>query len=382
MSKREKSIVIIHCQPLEIYPPVTNCINFLAKEVGEGYRLHVITSEPESVKTLYANKRVDILRISNSKKARGAVGTVMRFAKFTIRALFKLIRLKPAAILYFESHSALPVFAYKRFFNKNARVFIHYHEYMSPDDYAQPGMRTINFAHSKEKYLFKTAEWISHTNNERMDLFLKDNPSLDKRRCHIMPNYPLREWAFIPDREKKIGQVCGLVYVGSFGSFEDLYIKEFLTWVKQNAGTIFLDIYSFKVPAHVVAFIEELGAKNIELKGAVNYDSLPSVLTNYNVGVIMYKATSLNVLHSEPNKLFEYLGCGLDVWFPEEMLGCYPYIHEETYPKVIKVNFKDIDNFDFKSAIKRDGLKERDIAFYCEDVVQPLAYKLLNVSGK
>lgn len=377
MDKGKKNIVIIHCQALEIYPPVINCINFLSKEISEGYRLNVITTESDSVKTLYANKKVDILRISNNKRVKGGVGTLLRFANFTIRTLFKLIRSKPTAILYFESHSALPVFAYKRFFNKNARIFIHYHEYMSPDDYAQPGMRTINFAHSKEKHLFKTAEWISHTNSERMALFLKDNPSLDKRVCRIMPNYPSREWAFIPNRKKTIDQVCKLVYVGSFGSFEDLYIKEFLTWIKQNTGTISLDIYSFKVPAHVVAFIAELDAKNIELKGAVNYDSLPLVLKQYNVGIIMYKATSLNVKHSEPNKLFEYLGCGLDVWFPEEMLGCYEYIHSESYPKVIKINFREIESFDFKSAIKRDGLKERNISFYSEDVLKPLAHKLI-----
>ncbi len=378
MGRESKNIVIIHCQALEIFPPVINCINFLSKEIGEERRLNVITSEPDAVRTLYANKKVDILRISNNKKVKGSVGTLMRFANFTIRTLLKLIRLKPAAILYYESHSALPVFVYKRFFNKNVRVFIHYHEYMSPNDYAQPGMRIISFAHSKEKYLFKKAEWISHTNNERMALFLNDNPSIDKSVCRLIPNYPSREWAFVQDKKKYFNQVCKFVYVGSFGSFEDLYIKEFLTWIKQNAGAVFLDIYSFNVPAHIVAFITELGAQNIELKGAVSYELLPLVLKEYNVGVILYKATTLNFKHNAPNKLFEYQGCGLDVWFPEEMLGCYEYIHSETYPKVIKVNFREIDKFDYKFAINRNGLKERSIAFYCEDVLTPLAKKLVN----
>lgn len=332
--------------------------------------------------SFYENDKVDILRLSHTKRGKGRIGTLIKFVLFTIRTLFKLIKLKPAAILYYESHSALPVFAYKRYFNKSVRIFIHYHEYMSPDDYRQPGMRIINYAHSKEKYLYKIAEWISHTNSDRMDLFLKDNPFVNKSICNTMPNFPSREWALSSSRQKSSKPICKMVYVGSFGSFEDLYIEEFLKWVKQNAATVSLDIYSFNIPAHVVSFISELGAMNVKLKGAVNYDSLPLVLKKYNVGIILYKATNLNFKHNAPNKLFEYLGCGLDVWFPEEMTGCYQYIHSETYPKVIKVNFREIESFDFKCAIKRDGLKERNVSFYCEEVLKPLAYKLFAIAGK
>lgn len=382
MSKKLENIVVIHFQALEIFPPVLNCIRFLSKEIGDSARLNVITTRPDAINTLFSNEKIDILRISNSKRIKGGIGTLWRFANFTIRTLLRLIKLKPASILYYESHSALPTYIYKRFFNKNVRVLIHYHEYMSPEDYAQPGMRTINYSHLKEEYLYKIAVWISHTNNERMALFLKDNPSVNKSVCGIMPNYPSRKWACIPGRKKSIDEVCRLVYLGSFGSFEDLYIKEFLTWVKQQAGKVTLDIYSFSVPAHVTAFITGLGAQNIELKGTVNYESLPAVLKEYNVGVIMYKATTLNFKHNAPNKLFEYLGCGLDVWFPEEMQGCFEYIHSETHPKVIKVNFRDIKNFDYSTAIKRDGVNERDITFYCEDVLEPMAQKLLVTANK
>ena len=50
----------------------------------------------------------------------------------------------------------------------------------------------------------------------------------------------------------------------------------------------------------------------------------------------------LNFVHNAPNKLFEYLNCGLDIWYPEEMIGCRAYDQIE-YPTIKQINFNDIE---------------------------------------
>jgi hypothetical protein len=41
---------------------------------------------------------------------------------------------------------------------------------------------------------------------------------------------------------------------------------------------------------------------------------------------------------------------------------------EETFPKIIPVDFEKLDEFDFKKAINRDGLSYKETNFFYEDV--------------
>lgn len=52
------------------------------------------------------------------------------------------------------------------------------------------------------------------------------------------------------------------------------------------------------------------------LDSGINYSDLPGVIRAYDVGVILYNGHIANYVFNAPNKLFEYLACGLDVWSP------------------------------------------------------------------
>jgi hypothetical protein len=249
---------------------------------------------------------------------------------------------------------------------------------MTPLEYAQKGMRVINYSHKKEKYLYRRANWISHTNKKRVELFLADHPDVNRRVCKVLPNYPPKDWLTSMNPRRAAGSPLRLVYVGSFGSLEHLFIRELLTWIKALNGQLTLDVYSYNVSPEVYDFFSSLEASNVQLKGSINYSQLPSILANYNVGLIFYKATSLNVEHCAPNKLFEYLACGLDVWFSEEMTGCYPYMRDDVYPKVIKVDFKNLSGFEYKKATNRTGLNEQGSEFFSENVFAPLINEMVN----
>ena len=370
-----KKIVIVHHQPLEMFPPVLNLLRYLSTQLANQFKVFVLTTQSELNFRMLEAGNISITRIYKTNRNNRTLKKVFNFGLFVIRSLFLLLKSRPDSILYYESHSALPVFLYYKYFRGKSKLFIHYHEYMTHAEYSSPGMRLINYSHKKEGLLYTIASWISHTNEKRMELFLKDNPRINKEVCKTLPNYPPLAWAFdIAISNRKTFPVR-LVYVGSFGSFETLYIKELLNWVNRSPSFI-LDIYSFNVTDEVNDFISAMNSKNIQVKGNVDYDLLPSVLKAYTVGIILYKANSLNFQYNAPNKLFEYLAIGLDVWFPEEMLGCLPYVREDVYPKVIKVDFKNLKDFEYQKALNKTSLVKRNNDFFCENIFGPLVNKL------
>jgi hypothetical protein len=60
---------------------------------------------------------------------------------------------------------------------------------------------------------------------------------------------------------------------------------------------------------------------------------LPQVLSQYDVGLILYRCRTLNFVYNATNKLFEYLVCGLDVWYPPCMLGLKTYARSTIAPR-------------------------------------------------
>ena len=94
------------------------------------------------------------------------------------------------------------------------------------------------------------------------------------------------------------------------------------------------------------------------------------MLVNYDVGLILYNGNSTNFIYNAPNKLFEYLACGLDVWFSKDLVTSKDYIIENSYPKILEVDFNRLDKFDYQFAISRKGLFHKPTDFYCELVYQ------------
>jgi hypothetical protein len=158
---------------------------------------------------------------------------------------------------------------------------------------------------------------------------------------------------------------------------EGTYLRHLSEWVQEKTEEFLLDIYSYNYTKDVETYFNNLQAPNIRFFPlGINYQNIPEVIGTYHVGLIIYASDYVNTVHCAPNKLFEYLACGLDVWFPEEMLGIYPYEQSDVYPKVVKVDFKKLDDFDYKAALEREGLPESKDQYYYESVY-PELYKAL-----
>lgn len=384
-----QKLAIIHYMPLEYYPPVTNLIDYIATEHSDKFR-HLKIYSCHNIK-----KRIPYTISSSVKGNPKSVANIVRFPfpkdnesspirlfkylYFNIFTIFSLILFKPDTILYYESFSVWPAWFYTKFINRNCRIFIHNHEYASPEWY-QRSMRLVKQYHKLEKkWLYPKAVWISQTNEKRLSYFLMDHLGLSTSTLHILPNYPPKRWKSVAKQniDKSDNAPLKIVYVGSL-SFHSTYIKEFCEWVLKQDGKIEFHIYSYNSYSDVNSYLKSLNAKVIRFyDGGIEYMQQPAILHRYDVAVILYNPVNINYTYNAPNKLFEYLACGLDVWYPDKMKGPEPYKRDSVYPKVLSIDFENLDSFSWKAAISREGLKEEKSAYYCEEVYKELVEAIL-----
>jgi len=317
-----------------------------------------------------ANTR--IFRYGAKTKPIGAFARAWHYWRFYLLTLLRLLLTRPATVIYFESISAFPACIYKLVINRKARIFIHYHEYMTPQEYAG-GMRLVQLFHRLEKKIYGRASWISHTNADRMQRFVQDMDGIAIPNRHILPNYPPKSWWTPPGSSSS--KPVRAVYVGSL-SLDTMYTREFAAWVISRQGEIVWDIYSLNITPEAADFIRSLPGGLVNLNPGVNYDRLPQILGKYDLGVILYTGHVPNWIYNAPNKLFEYLSAGLDVWVSNVMTGSLPYVTGTTYPRVLAVDFSQLDKFDLHRALDKSGLSLSQPAWYSEEVYRPLWMEL------
>lgn len=340
LSKVTNHIVIIHFRPLDGYPPIQNILRIFSRK--ENLRLSVFSSVSSSSGRDFSIENSDIYWSDTFLGYRNRI--IRLFGGhifFNIKCFTYLILKRPKKIIYFESISAIPCLMYKWIF-KESEVFVHYHEYTTKEEYTK-GMFMERFAHSLEKKMYNNFKWISHTNKERLTFFKNDCNIKNNQILHVMPNYPMSEWTVdkseivkIPIEEKS----NRFIYVGPI-NFEDTYIIEICKYIGAKPDSS-LEIVSNRIPQYFLDFLQANKYTNINLLGEVKNSELPYVLESNKIGLILYKCQTKNQIYAQPNKLFEYLRIGLDVWFPKEMLGCYDFQSIEN-PKVVCIDFNNIE---------------------------------------
>lgn len=368
------SILIVHFQPLEAYPPIMNLLNFLSEEKG-GDRIEVITtSAAKSVLPQYrAPGKISIKRAGRTGLSMPAASRYFNYFLFNSYCLLRLLVTRPEQVLYYETLSSYPPYLYKRYFNRKAKLYIHYHEYTSKEEF-RTGMKLQSFFHQREQKIYTQASWISHTNEQRMKMFTEDESLGPLVTGHLLPNYPPRSWA-AGDRSRTEAPVK-FVYAGAL-SMDTMYTRQFAEWIEKKKGAATWDIYSTNISEGARTYLQGLGTEFIRLHEGVDYFTLPDILRSYHVGVILYNGHIPNYIYNAPNKLFEYLASGLDVWFPDVMKGALPYITKDTYPRVSGIDFTRMDEIDMEHLLTRTGLRYKPSEFYAEDVFSPLAGRLL-----
>ncbi len=369
-------IVIIHFNPLERYPPVTNLLNFLSVK-SKRQIIVVSTCNARHSGLKNYEKRTENIIIKRSRHVNSSsVLRLFNYFLFYSKCLYLLIKHRPKSILYFETISSLAPLFYKKIKGPKVKLLAHYHEYTSVHEYKH-NMRLVTLMHQMETRMYPWAySWISQTNEVRLEKFINDNglEKIDQPVFHTMPNYPSKYWA----KRKAVFNSTDkirLVYVGSLG-YDTMYLQELADWVRKNKDYMSLDFYAYNIDERAKQFLQEQNDNCIRFHGGCDYNELPEILKDYDVGLSIYKPVSDNWIYNAPNKIFEYLACGLDVWFSRTMTYTKRLERGDVFPKIIAVDFEDLDEFDFRKAIKRDGLLHKESGFFYE-CVYPEIYRCM-----
>jgi hypothetical protein len=331
-------IVILHFQPLEKYPPILNLIRDIEREGVEKVSVLSTNTSNNWFKSLIALHRWGYL--GSNKFTRYATYII-----FNALALLYLLFKKPTKVVYYETLSCWPVYWYKKI-RSNSKVFIHFHEYTSCEEKKKSSAYYKNLL-DKETYLLQQADWVSHTNDDRMRLFQLDYPFLQDRQCHVFPNYPPADWSVCAQQiraNRAASDIIKLVYVGALG-MQTTYIKELAEWIQEQRGKYNLDIYTDNIEPEVMAFLQNLNCSYIKMKAAIPYFDLPEVLAQYDIGVVLYKGHIPNYIYNVPNKVMEYLACGLSVIYSKELVTTSVFQEKFALMQMKAIDFKN--NLDF-----------------------------------
>ena len=220
-------------------------------------------------------------------------------------------------ITVFETLSIFPFWLVSKIF-KSKKGHVHFHEYISEAE------RSASSAYMK--FLFKLEDQIlkkyscSQTNEHRKQLLLTDKPFLKPEMVELRPNMPPKSWwnNYGQFKKKSSNAKLNLVYVGAFDN-KTMYVKEVLDWVIANQEQLELTIISQQLDEHTKDLIASYDTTAIKLIEPVNYYELPKELVKYDVGLVLYKGVIDNHKFSVPNKVYEYLACGLMVIADREL---------------------------------------------------------------
>jgi hypothetical protein len=367
-------LAIIHFAPLELYPPVQNLLQELERKKPSSeviiFTTAPVTDDLRRFKLKGAG--IKIIRLGRSGQKLGILTRYWNYLRFNMACLLFLIRVQPIRILYLETLSAFPAYIYRRFFRRNSELYIHYHEYTTPEEY-RTGMKLTNYFHRLEKWLYPKARWVSHTNEYRMARFKQDIHPVSIGNPHILPNFPPKSWSSVP--KPVIGSPVKVVYAGAL-SLTSMYTKEFAQWVIQQNGKVYWDVYTYNCTDDARTYLQSLQTSYIHVNRGVNYDELPAILKKYDVGVVLYNGHIPNYIYNAPNKLFEYQASGLAVWFPDVMVGSLPFCTKGTYPEIIALNFTRLSEVRIDQLIERSAYSLKESTFFCEEALAPLITKI------
>jgi hypothetical protein len=331
-----KEIAIVHFQPLERYPPVMNIINTLANYKDKSKTEVYTTLNPDG--NWFKKEGIKINRITQNNKS--SIKRYWCYFVFNLLTTIKLFIQKPSIILGIETLSFFPIYIYK-VFNKNAYIVLHHHEYY-PLDFISKSSAYYKFLHKVEKKLYKLVDCVSLTNDDRLGFFLDDYKFIDKNKLIISENFPPYDWVDIAKQNKKPvpDDIIRIVHVGSLGG-QTMYVKEIVDWVIAQNGKYQLDFYTENIETDVKEYLIKLNFNYIRLMGSIKYFELPKMLVNYDIGLTIYKKCFVNTTYLVPNKVLEYLACGLYVWYSSDLISTSKFVKKNKLNGCVEIDFRN-----------------------------------------
>lgn len=327
-------IAIIHFNIIEKYPPVMNFI-FDALEENPALKTVVFTTKNTTsfITPNFPNTKIYRFGTISSNP-------VKRYASylwFNLMSSVILLVNKVDKVTVFETLSIFPFWLVSNLL-KRIEGHIHFHEYISkPERRASSVYMKVLFK-LEDKLLTKYP--CSQTNEDRKRLFLIDKPFLNSEMVEVRRNMPPNSWwkNYGQFKNKFSDAKIKLVYVGTCDN-QTMFVKEVLDWVETNQDQLELSIISQQLDDQTRDLIAFYNTSSIKLLEPVNYYELPTELVKYDFGLVLYKGHIPNFVYNVPNKVHEYLSCGLQVIVDQNLISTVKL----GVAQIHKVDYKSLD---------------------------------------
>jgi len=307
-------------------------MNVIDSTVIEGFETQIISTYHRG-SDWFVNSNSEILRIG---KAYGSfINRYLCYLQFAIIGFWKLLKFKPKAIMMYESYSVLPVFLYTILFPE-VNILIHYHEFVSKTE-MQSASAYSKFLYFLEKRLLSKSIWVSQTNIDRKIKIQALFSQMNEKQLRVFPNYPSKNWAEKgKNRNAENSEIVKFIHVGSLG-IETTYIAEFIEWIQAQNGRATLTVVS----QNLELAVRDLIANNqwVTLISDFPYQELPNVIIENHIGVVLYNGHIPNFVYNVPNKVNEYLACGLNVWYSDVLISTHKFAEENPKYPLYSVDF-------------------------------------------
>lgn len=342
-NSQKNKVAILHFQPLERYPPVMNDIQDLISIPNIKLSVFSVANSDNWFK----EKNFRIYRYGNQNTQNWFLRYCTYFF-FNVLTCLRLLIFRPNFILLYETLSVFPAFLIKKIYPKT-KVHIHFHEYTSKVEINASSKYYQLLIQIERKLISKKCCWVSHTNEDRVKLYLKDNPGIDEKKMLVFPNYPPASWyvnAFKTKMIKNNPSCVKLVHVGAL-SLDTTYLSEVLDWVISKNGVYHLDFYLSSIDKKTLNFLENIVSMYDFLKiyPTVKYYELPNILQSYDIGLVLYKGCIPNYVYNVPNKVLEYLACCLEVWYSDKLISTKIFVDVNKINGCYEVDFLNLSKF-------------------------------------
>lgn len=370
----KNNTVIFHFQPLELFPPAMNFITSVSNNKGFFGNLTVFSTKNNNNQFKYENGKIELKRLKGIEPHARKLSKLVRYFAIYARITLFLIKKKPNKVVYFETLSALPIILYYFLSSRKNKpsIYVHYHELVTIQELSK-GRWLNQKINILEQKIYTLAKWISQTNLKRLEIF-SEQYGLDKEneKLNTLPNYPPSSWLRAPKQmnEAETTDIIKLVHIGAL-STDGMYLEHVLKHFGNNPKFT-IDFYSHNFTPVITTLIS--GNNNCSIKGSIAYQDIPSLKGLYDVGLVLYRALTTNVMYCAPNKIFEYLALDLDVWCSDKLITAGEHERLECYPKMIMVDYENMEAFDVGKATDKSGLEYVPSPYVCEPVYE----KLLN----
>ncbi len=332
---RSKKIAILHFNVIEKYPPVMNFIHDAIEE-NPGVQILVFTTKNT---TTYQTPKFPNTRIYRFGKV--SSNPLVRYFSYINYNLFSsliLLYCKVDFITAFETISIFPLW-FKNLTKPKTKAHIHFHEYLSMQE------RMVGSAYMK--FMFKLEDQLlrentcSQTNEDRKCLFLEDKPFIKPEQVEVRPNMPPKSWWTTYGQYKKSSSdgKLSLVHVGTCDN-NTMYVKEVLDWVSDNQNSLELTFISQEIHKATNDLILSYNCPVIKIIPPIDYYQLPQELVKYDIGLVLYKGHIPNYVYNVPNKVYEYLACGLGVLTSVKLTSTINLKHK----KIRAIDFSDLQD--------------------------------------